>query len=82
MSGAGYIMPAMAGGLLSIGYTHVDAHEAAQTWITAVKLMKEKGICNNVHITVTGQVLRTEADGMAIVFNKGYQMKPLVETRH
>ena len=43
MSGAGYIMPAMAGGVLSIGYTHVDAHEAAQAWITAVELMKEKG---------------------------------------
>lgn len=43
MSGAGYIMPALAGGILSIGYVHVDAHEAAQTWITAVKLMKEKG---------------------------------------
>lgn len=43
MSGAGYIMPALAGGILSIGYTHVDAHEAAQTWITAVGLMKEKG---------------------------------------
>lgn len=43
MSGAGYIMPALAGGILSIGYTHVDAHEAAQTWITAVKLMKEEG---------------------------------------
>jgi len=43
MSGAGYIMPALAGGILSIGYTHVDAHEAAQTWITAVNLMREKG---------------------------------------
>ena len=43
MSGAGYIVPAMAGGILSIGYTHVDAHEAAQAWITAVNLMKEKG---------------------------------------
>jgi len=43
MSGAGYIMPALAGGVLSIGYTHVDAHEAAQTWITAVKLMKKEG---------------------------------------
>ena len=43
MSGAGYIMPGLAGGILSIGYTHVDAHEAAQTWITAIKLMKEKG---------------------------------------
>lgn len=43
MSGAGYIMPALAGGILSIGYTHVDAHEAAQTWINAVKLAKEKG---------------------------------------
>ena len=43
MSGAGYIMPALAGGILSIGYTHVDAHEAAQTWITAVTLMKERG---------------------------------------
>ncbi len=42
MSGAGYIMPALAGGILSIGYTHVDAHEAAQTWIAAVNLMKEK----------------------------------------
>jgi len=37
------IMPALAGGILSIGYTHVDAHEAAQTWINAVKLAKEKG---------------------------------------
>jgi citrate synthase len=37
MSGAGYIMPGLAGGILSIGYTHVDAHEAAQTWITAVE---------------------------------------------
>lgn len=47
MSGAGYIMPALAGGILSIGYVHVDAHEAAQTWITAVKLMNEKGwTCN------------------------------------
>lgn len=43
MSGAGYIIPALAGGILSIGYTHVDAHEAAQTWIIAVELMKEKG---------------------------------------
>ncbi|MCX7426028.1 MAG: citryl-CoA lyase [Planctomycetia bacterium] len=43
MSGAGYIMPALAGGVLSIGYTHVDAHEAAATWIAAVELMKEKG---------------------------------------
>ena len=43
MSGAGYIMPALAGGILSIGYTHVDAHDAAQAWITAVNLMKEKG---------------------------------------
>ncbi len=43
MSGAGYIMPGMAGGLLSIGYTHVDAHEAADCWIKAIKLMKEKG---------------------------------------
>ena len=42
MSGAGYIMPALAGGILSIGYTHVDAHEAAEAWITAVKLMKER----------------------------------------
>ncbi len=42
MSGAGYIMPALAGGILSIGYTHVDAHEAAQAWITAIELMKEK----------------------------------------
>ena len=43
MSGAGYIMPAMAGGMLSIGYTHVDAHDAAQMWITSVELMREKG---------------------------------------
>ncbi len=43
MSGSGYIMPGLAGGILSIGYTHVDAHEAAQTWITAVELMKQKG---------------------------------------
>lgn len=43
MSGGGYIMSGLAGGILSIGYTHVDAHEAAQTWITAVKLMKQKG---------------------------------------
>jgi len=43
LSGAGYIMPGLAGGMLSIGYTHVDAHEAAQAWITAIKLMKEKG---------------------------------------
>lgn len=43
MSGAGYIMPAMAGGISSIGYTHVDAHEAAQAWIAAIGLMKEKG---------------------------------------
>lgn len=43
MSGAGYIMPALAGGILSIGFTHVDAHEAAQTWINAVKLAREKG---------------------------------------
>lgn len=43
MSGAGYIIPALAGGILSIGYVHVDAHEAAECWITAVKLMKEKG---------------------------------------
>lgn len=43
MSGAGYIMPALAGGILSIGYTHVDAHEAAATWIAAVELMKERG---------------------------------------
>lgn len=43
MSGAGYIIPGMAGGLLSIGYTHVDAHEAAQAWITAVNLAKQRG---------------------------------------
>lgn len=43
LSGAGYIMPGLAGGMLSIGYTHVDAHEAAQAWITAIRLMKEKG---------------------------------------
>ena len=43
MSGAGYIMPGLAGGILSIGYTHVDAHDAARMWITAVNLMKEKG---------------------------------------
>lgn len=43
MSGAGYIMPAMAGGILSIGFTHVDAHEAAEAWIKIVKLSKEKG---------------------------------------
>lgn len=43
MSGAGYIMPGLAGGVLSIGYTHVDAHEAAAAWISAVELMKEKG---------------------------------------
>ena len=43
MSGAGYIMPALAGGILSIGYTHVDAHEAAEAWITAIDLMREKG---------------------------------------
>lgn len=43
MSGAGYIMPALAGGVLSIGYTHVDAHEAAQAWISSIELMKEKG---------------------------------------
>ena len=42
MSGAGYIMPALAGGILSIGYTHVDAHEAAEAWITAVQLMKDR----------------------------------------
>ena len=36
-------MPALAGGVLSIGYTHVDAHEAAATWIAAIELMKEKG---------------------------------------
>lgn len=43
LSGAGYIMPGLAGGILSIGYTHVDAHEAAETWIKAIKLMKQKG---------------------------------------
>jgi citrate synthase len=43
MSGAGYIIPALAGGILSIGYVHVDAHEAAQTWITAVQLGKQNG---------------------------------------
>lgn len=43
MSGAGYIMPGLAGGLLSIGYTHVDAHDAAAMWIEANNLMKEKG---------------------------------------
>ena len=43
LSGAGYIMPGLAGGMLSIGYTHVDAHEAAETWIKAIKLMKHKG---------------------------------------
>jgi citrate synthase len=43
MSGAGYIMPALAGGILSIGYTHVDAHEAADAWIKLVKLSKHKG---------------------------------------
>ncbi len=57
MSGAGYIMPAMAGGILSIGFTHVDAHEAAEAWINIVKLSKEKGwsveegadfLCKNV----------------------------------
>ena len=42
MSGGGYIMPGLAGGMLSIGYTHVDAHEAAQTWITAVNMAKQK----------------------------------------
>jgi citrate synthase len=43
MSGAGYIMPGMAGGILSIGYLHVDAHEAAQVFINAVNLAKEEG---------------------------------------
>ncbi len=43
MSGAGYIMPALAGGVLSIGFTHVDAHEAADTWRKAVALSKERG---------------------------------------
>lgn len=43
MSGAGYIMPGLAGGVLSIGYTHVDAHDAAALWIAAIDLMKEKG---------------------------------------
>ena len=43
MSGAGYIMPGLAGGILSIGYTHCDAHDAAKMWIAAVDLMKEKG---------------------------------------
>lgn len=43
MSGAGYIMSALAGGLLSIGYTHVNAHEAAATWRKAVALAKERG---------------------------------------
>jgi citrate synthase len=43
MSGAGYIIPGLAGGILGIGYTHVDAHEAAQTWITAVNLTEQKG---------------------------------------
>lgn len=43
MSGAGYIVPALAGGILSIGYTHVDAHEAAETWQKCVKLAKERG---------------------------------------
>ena len=42
MSGAGYIIPALAGALLSIGYTHVDAHEAADCFRKTVKLMKEK----------------------------------------
>jgi citrate synthase len=42
MSGAGYIMPAMAGGVLSIGFTHVDAHEAAETWIKIVEFTKAK----------------------------------------
>jgi citrate synthase len=42
MSGAGYIIPALAGGILSIGYTHVDAHEAAQAWINGVKLAKDR----------------------------------------
>lgn len=43
MSGAGYIMPAMAGGILAIGYTHVDAHEAADAWIKCINYMNEKG---------------------------------------
>lgn len=43
MSGAGYIMPAVAGGILSIGFTHVDAHEAAEVWIKIVGLSEEKG---------------------------------------
>ena len=43
MSGAGYIIPAMAGGLLSIGYVHVDAHEAADAWYKMVAMAKEKG---------------------------------------
>ena len=43
MSGAGYIVPALAGGILSIGYTHVDAHEAAETWQKCIRLAKERG---------------------------------------
>lgn len=43
MSGAGYIVPALAGGILSIGFTHVDAHEAAETWQKCIKLTKERG---------------------------------------
>ena len=43
MSGAGYIMPAMAGGILSIGFTHVDAHEAGEAWLKGVALTKDKG---------------------------------------
>lgn len=43
MSGAGYIVPAIAGGVLSIGFSHVDAHEAADCFQKMVKLMETKG---------------------------------------
>jgi len=70
MSGAGYIIPAMAGGVLSIGYTHVDAHEAAQAWITAVNLMKEKGWTLEQTADYVAQGIRTKEkdDGFVRLF--------------
>ena len=63
MSGAGYIMPALAGGILSIGYVHVDAHEEAQTWIAAVKLMKEKAwTCNQTADYLCNGIRNKEKD--------------------
>ncbi len=62
MSGAGYIMPAMAGGLLSIGFTHVDAHEAAEVFIKIVKLTKDKGWSNEEGADFICRNIRTKEE--------------------